>query len=216
MPQEINDLIKGHQKFRERYFQDDDNTTYEQLVKLGQRPKALVIACSDSRVDPSILMNCEPGDLFVIRNVANLVPPCENNAGYHGTSAAIEFAVQQLKLRHIIILGHSHCGGMRALVENADMNQTGFIHKWIELAQPAREEVMRNHPHSSVDVQTNICCQYAIQHSLKNLMTFPWIKERVETGDLFLHGWYFNLENGVINHFDAEKSCFKPLPNDSF
>lgn len=211
MSKQINELIAGYHQFREHYFDDAKNHTFERLVKQGQRPKALVIACSDSRVDPSIIMNCEPGDLFVVRNVANLVPPCEDNAGYHGTSAAIEFAIKQLKLRHIIVLGHSLCGGIRALVENVELNQEGFIHNWMGLAQRAREEAMRHHAHDSLDQQADACCQYAIMHSLENLLTFPWIQERVTQKELFLHGWYFNLADGMISQYNLEKHGFEIL-----
>lgn len=211
MSKEIDDLILGYQRFRQHYF-GENNKTFDNLIKRGQNPKVMIISCCDSRVDPSIIFGCEPGDLFVIRNVANLVPPYENYTSYHGTSAAIEFGVSNLDLHDIIILGHSYCGGIRALLENVDLLTTeGFISKWMELAKPARDETIKNHPAYNIDQQADACSQYALINSLNNLLTFPWIKEKVKSGNLSLHAWFFDLSTGLIHRLNQEQNMFEVM-----
>lgn len=212
MSKDIECLIEGYQKFRSHYF-SQANSAFEDLVRFGQRPKVLVIACSDSRVDPAIVMDCQPGDLFVIRNVANLVPPYEDDQSYHGTSAALEFGVCNLGIRHVILFGHTQCGGIQSLFD-APQEQTGkknFINKWMELAKPAYEAVQTHHSHLSFDEKATFCGKYSLVNSLKNLQTFPYIAERVEKGDLFLHAWNFDLSQGIIEEFCSKEDTFKPL-----
>jgi carbonic anhydrase len=213
VPKTIDRLIQGYQEFRDHYF-TETGLVFDKLVREGQQPKTLVIACSDSRVDPAIVLNCEPGDLFVIRNVANLIPPYEDdNNTYHGTSAALEFGICMLGIRHVIVFGHTQCGGIRALIESSSesINDKSFIVKWVELAQPAQRFVRENHAELPTDQQIDLCGQYALIHSLKNLQTFPWIRQRVDAGQLFLHAWYFDLAKGLITAFDEERNCFKEL-----
>lgn len=215
---EINKFISGFRRFQESYFCEDDRLFSS--LKKGQTPGTLVIACSDSRVDPAILMDCQPGDLFVVRNVANLVPPYEPDAGYHGVSAALEFAVRHLRVEHVIVMGHSQCGGVNALMRgvadpsstSASSDESGeFIGKWVRIAAPARERVLQELPTSSHDKQCRACEQAAVLVSLENLLTFPWVLERVEAGDLLLHGWYFDLAKGELLHYLPQSSCFEPL-----
>jgi carbonic anhydrase len=212
MSHDISRLIQGYQEFRDHYF-DGTNSIYDQLVRHGQQPKILMIGCSDSRVDPAIIMNCQPGDLFVIRNVANLVPPYEKDNGYHGTSAALEFGVCMLGVEHIIIFGHTECGGIRALLENnQNVNASkSFINKWMEIAQPAHQVVLEKHAQASFEEKTTFCEQYALINSFNNLQTFPWIKEKFVMKTLFLHAWYFDLSEGIIYAFDREQQTFKEL-----
>ena len=210
---EMDYIIGGYKKFRQKYF-DGNNSVFQDL-KNKQSPKILVVACSDSRVDPSIILDCQPGDLFVVRNVANLVPPFENDDGHHGTSAALEFGVCVLNVRHIIIFGHSSCGGIRSLVENqATMQSGGFISKWMKLATPAYQETIKNYSNSSIDEQASNCAHFALIHSIKNLNTFPWIKSRVKDSKLSLHSWYFDIETGVIEEFNSKTGCFAGLKID--
>lgn len=204
-------LIEGFQRFRKRHFERNDSL-YQQLVKQGQTPKTLVIACCDSRVDPALVLDCAPGDLFVIRNVANLVPPSENRAGHHGTTAAIEYAIRILAVEHIIVLGHAHCGGINTLVRTGGVsNPDSYMADWMCLAESARASVMAEMPDASLEEKLHACEQRAILVSLKNLMTFPWVQERVAGGTLTLHGWYFDMEHGQLLCFDAADSCFKAL-----
>ena len=188
----INRLITGFKSFRETYYEEKPDF-YRHLVEKGQSPEVMVIACSDSRVNPSIIAKVEPGELFIVRNVANLVPPYEPDSNYHGTSAAIEFAVRDLCVKHIIILGHSHCGGIRCLCEGHEDGQTReFIDGWMSIVEEAREEgLVGEAQHRQVE-------RAAVKISLDNLMSFPWVKSRVDAGQLSLHGWWFDLARGEL------------------
>lgn len=211
MSKEITQLKEGYKKFRQKYF-NEANDLFDNLIRRGQQPKVLIISCCDSRVDPSIILGCEPGDLFVIRNVANLVPPYENFSSYHGTSAAIEFGVNSLGVTDVIILGHSYCGGIRALLEGVELvKKEGYVSKWMELAISAREQAIKSHPTYNLDQQVDVCSQYALIHSLSNLMTFPWLKEKVEAGNLALHAWYFDLSTGLIEVLNQENNMFETM-----
>jgi carbonic anhydrase len=204
-------LVEGFQRFREQHFERNDSL-YQQLVKEGQTPKTLVIACCDSRVDPALVLDCAPGDLFVIRNVANLVPPSENRAGHHGTTAAIEYAIRILEVEHIIVLGHAHCGGINTLVKTGGVsNPDSYMADWMCLAESARASVMAEMPHASLAEQLHACEQRAILVSLKNLSTFPWMRERVASGALTLHGWYFDIEHGQLLRFNTITERFEAL-----
>ncbi len=204
-------LIQGFRRFRERHFTRDD-LLYRQLVEQGQTPKILVVACCDARVDPAIVLDCAPGDLFVIRNVANLIPPSESRSGHHGTSAALEFGVRNLGVRHIIVLGHAHCGGIRALIEaGGSGDPDSYISDWMRLVESARTGVEQDMPEASKEVRLRNCEQRAILVSLNNLMTFPWVRERVAKGVLILHGWYFDIERGQLLGHDATTGEFVPL-----
>ncbi len=207
----ITDLVGGFQRFRKQHFERNDSF-YQQLVKQGQTPKTLVVACCDSRVDPALVFDCDPGDLFVIRNVANLVPPLEDHQGHHGTTAAIEYGVCTLEVEHVIVLGHAHCGGINALVKAGGVGTRGsYIDDWMCLAESARAEVMAEMPHAALDEQERACEQRAILVSLDNLMTFSWVRERVEAGRLALHGWYFDIEHGQLLRYDAATRSFEAV-----
>lgn len=212
MEQDIEYLLKGYQKFREHYY-SNSNVLFEDLVNKGQSPKILMVACSDSRVDPALVLNSQPGDLLMIRNVANLIPPYEDDQSYHGTSAALEFGVCTLGIHHLILFGHTQCGGIQCLLQSASQPamEKNFITKWMELAQPAYQAVLNFHAHQSFEEQTTLCGQYSLINSLKNLMTFPWIKERVEEGTLTLHAWNFDLSKGELEAFDPQENRFKKL-----
>jgi len=203
-------LIEGFQRFRERHFARG-SVQFQDLVQFGQAPKTLVVACCDSRVDPALVLDCAPGDLFVIRNVANLVPPAENQGHYHGTSAALEFGVRNLEVQHIIVLGHAQCGGIHALLERSVDKDESFIAGWMGIAEVARQRVERDHAEASSEVRHRACEQQAILVSLNNLMTFSWIRERVEQGRLTLHGWYFDIEHGELLGYDATSLRFETL-----
>jgi carbonic anhydrase len=212
MQKDIRTLIEGYQKFREHYF-DNGNSTFKQLVRQGQRPNVLMIACSDSRVDPALVMNCKPGDLLVIRNVANLVPPYEDDQSYHGTSAALEFGVSILGVQHVILFGHTQCGGIQTLLEHSHerCGPKSFLTKWMELASTAHEVVMEHHADSSLEEKNVLCGQYSLIHSLQNLKTFPWIAERVAQGLLCLHAWNFDMAQGILEEYDEKQNCFKTI-----
>lgn len=202
-------LLEGFKRFQKQYF-GDDNHLY-QSMRNGQPAKTLMIACCDSRVDPAILTSCDPGDLFIVRNVANLVPPCESGGHYHGTSAALEFAVNGLEVENIIIMGHANCGGIKALWEDDGTVRSQFIHAWVSIANTAKEWVKHTLSNASQAEQIKACEQRAILQSLANLMTFSCIRERVENGTLSLHGWYFDIPEGELFAFNSKTGSFQPV-----
>lgn len=207
---EIQKLITGFKRFQENYF-GGDQELFRQL-KEGQKPSAMVIACSDSRVDPAILLDCQPGDLFMVRNVANLVPPYEQGKGLHGVSSALEFGVCVLGVRHLIVLGHSSCGGVRALMQGIPPGAPGeFIINWVNIARRARERVNEEMPQAPAEKKLCACEQASILVSLENLLTFPWIDARVREGALSLHGWYFDMQSGNLLAYEPHRAQFEPL-----
>ena len=194
-------FLDGFRRFQEKYFNGGDESVFARL-RQGQSPRALVISCCDSRADPGMLLGAGPGDIFVVRNVANLVPPYRNGAEMPGIRADIEFAVKGLNVERIIVLGHSGCGGIGALM-GGEGDKFEFIGAWVSIAREARERVLRELAGKPAAVQRKACEQGAIALSLENLMTFPWIKERVEAGKLTLHGWYFDIDAGELLGYEA-------------
>lgn len=208
---EIKKLLQGFQRFHARYF-EQNRQLFDQLARRGQTPPTLVIGCSDSRVDPAILTDTAPGDLFVVRNVANLVPPCESGGTFHGTSAALEFAVCNLGVKNVIVLGHAYCGGIRALMEGSQQDKgEGFIAPWVSIATPARDAVLKRWPEASKEFQQRACERASILVSLENLLTFPFVRQRVEEGSLKLYGWYFDIDSGELMQYDSERRRFHDL-----
>jgi len=204
-------LIDGYRRFHDNYFVTDEQQLFAELSQ-GQKPSTLVIACSDSRVDPAIVLDCKPGDLFVVRNVANLVPPYEKGGGYHGVSAALEFGVCALEVQHIIVLGHRQCGGIKALFEGIPEGMEGeFIKPWVGMAKRAADRVNAEHGHETADDKLCACEMAGIVVSLENLQTFPFIRSRVEQGLIKLHGWYFDIINGEMKAYDADQLKFETL-----
>ncbi len=199
MMKDVNELVSGFRRFQKHYF-SEDRALYERLTHQGQSPKVMIMACCDSRVDPAIITDSNPGDLFVVRNVANIVPPCELGGGYHGTSAALEFAVSALRVSQIIVMGHARCGGIRALLEDSQEHvvSTGFIAPWMSIVAEARSEVQALFPGAASESRERACEQAAIRISLRNLTGFPFVREAVDAGLLTLHGWYFDLERGEL------------------
>ena len=208
---DIGTFISGFAEFQEKYFHGEESV-YARL-RQGQNPRALVISCCDSRADPGMLMGAGPGDIFVVRNVANLVPPYRNGAEMPGIRADIEFAVKGLNVEQIIILGHSGCGGIRALMDGEGVNRSEyeFIGAWVSIAASARERVMRELAGEPEAVKSRACEQGAIRLSLENLMSFPWIRERVEAGAMELHGWYFDIDAGELLAYSPKTTSFAPL-----
>ena len=211
-------LKEGFKDFKKNYY-EDDKSYIDKYVKNGQKPKLMIIACSDSRVDPAILFQTKPGEVFSVRNVANLVPPYSPDKGLHGVSAAIEFGVADLKIKDIIILGHAHCGGIAALCNNftADMDKSlnkktprEFIDSWMNIASPILSKV--NLKDSSEPLQ-HFIEKESIKNSLQNLKTFPWIIERIKNKELNIHGWWFELKSGELFCFDENNNNFVNINN---
>ncbi len=207
---EIYRLLSGYRQFRERFYSGDD-TTYSKLTSGWQGPKTLIIGCSDSRVDPAILSSASPGQLFVVRNVANLVPPFESGGGFHGVSAAIEFAVINLKVENIIILGHRQCGGIRALLFPEATQAGGFVQQWVAIAEKAKVRATQLVGTEDQNALWRQCELESIRTSLENLRLFPFVREATETRQLTLHGIYFDIENGELLELNQEAGTYSAI-----
>ena len=192
------DLIEGYYRFRGNEWLEERERWAE--LSAGQAPKVMIIACSDSRVDPATIFGSRPGEVFVVRNVANLVPPFETGGTYHGVSAAVEFAVTKLKVEEIVVLGHGACGGVNAALtrslEGAEPGEGGFVAKWIGLLDAARDKVVAEHG-DGADGQRALE-QEGVRVSIANLMTFPFVQEAVEAGRLAIHGAVFAIADGKL------------------
>lgn len=209
---EILRLMAGFRKFRDKYFANE-HPLYQRLTAgLGhQNPKTLIIGCSDSRVDPAIITSASPGELFIVRNVANLVPPYEKGGGFHGVSAAIEFAVVNLMVENVIVLGHRQCGGIRALMLNQQDKPSSFVDQWVNIAQEAKQKVLQKFPTETDD---NLCRHGELESivtSLKNLRTFPFVQSAMQDRGLAIMGIYFDLELGQLLEFDEDLDSFKNI-----
>ncbi len=198
------DMIQGYGRFREQAWVEQ-RERWEELGR-GQSPKVMVIACSDSRVDPMQIFDVAPGEIFAVRNVANLVPPFETTAGYHGVSAAIEFAVTQLEVPEVVVLGHGSCGGCAAALsggfKDAEPGEGGFIADWVGLLDGARDRVKAKFG-DSPDAKREMEHE-AVRVSLANLRTFPFIAEREAAGKLKLRGAYFAIADGILHVMDDD------------
>lgn len=193
-------LIAGYRRFRSEVW-PTERALYQTLATDGQSPETLVIACSDSRVDPKTVFGAAPGELFVVRNVAGLVPTYQPDSGYHGTSAALEYAVRVLKVKRIVVMGHEKCGGVRAMVEGAPKEARDFVEPWMGMAKSVLHPVpdgLHDHellPHYEEEV---------VRLSIANLTTFPWIAEAVAQGSLKLQGFRFGIESGILTRMEAD------------
>ncbi|MGE0734085.1 MAG: carbonic anhydrase [Alphaproteobacteria bacterium] len=207
-------LLTGFKNFQATYYEGTSDL-YRRLASEGQAPKVMIVGCSDSRVDPAIITHSRPGDLFIVRNVAAIVPPYEPDGNVKGTSSAIEFAVRGLEVEHIIVLGHALCGGVRALgAPEAATAKFEFVRNWVRAASSAREAVDHACSHRSPDERERLLEQATILVSMRNLMGFPWIAERVRQRKLTLHGWYFDLIVGHLFAHDMRTGKFLPIEAD--
>nr|CRH06458.1 Carbonic anhydrase [Candidatus Magnetococcus massalia] len=215
----IHHLADGHHQFLDQELPKHIEM-FKRLSEQGQSPRAVVIACSDSRVHPNLLTQSGPGDLFLVRNVANLVPPYDRSGGYHGTSAALEYAVTSLEVEAVIVLGHSRCGGVRALSdrcckaaqEGEKPRQSDFIDQWMAIAADdgkVKKLVEQNCQTEKGNYRP--LEERMVTLSLENLRTFPFIREREAAGKLAVHGWYFHIAEGRLFAWNPEEGIFKPL-----
>ncbi|MBA2466834.1 MAG: carbonic anhydrase [Sphingomonas sp.] len=205
-------MIDGYRRFRETGWKRER----ERWSRLAERqdPKVMVLACSDSRVDPSLIFDAQPGQMFVVRNVANLAPPFETSHGYHGVSAALEFAVTQLEVEELLVLGHGSCGGCAAALtgqfDDADHGEGHFIATWVDMLKDARATVRAGH--QGLDDAAFLAMEHAaVKVSLANLRTFPWVIERERAGRLSLHGGHFSIAEGRLHILDEAEGEFRPV-----
>jgi carbonic anhydrase len=205
-------LVEGYATFRAGRLAAEQNR-YRELAEHGQSPEIMVIGCCDSRASPEVIFDAKPGELFVVRNVANLVPPYAPDGAYHGVSAALEFAVGALRVKHIVVLGHARCGGVRAFAEgSAPLSPGDFIGKWMSLIAPAAERL--GHLSGAPDYLTHLE-QASIANALDNLMTFPRLRRLIERGRIALHGAYFGIATGELSVLDRRSGRFVPIGNQS-
>lgn len=193
-------ILNGYQTFRKKYAHGD-KSVMNQLSRHGQQPQIMVVACCDSRVDPALILQCDPGDLFVVRNVANIVPPYEKDEAHHGTSAALEFGISFLKIKHLILLGHSQCSGIQALFNSDALTQNDFISNWVSLIKT--DHFSLHHPDEYAKL--------ALQQSYRNCMTFPWLQQKVVQQELHIHLWFFDIKAGQIFTYSNIDKTYKPL-----
>jgi carbonic anhydrase len=201
-------LVAGYQTFLQRRLPTEQDR-FRALAEQGQSPKTMVIGCCDSRVSPEVIFDAGPGELFVVRNVANLVPPYSPDGAYHGVSAALEFAVQALKVNDIVVLGHARCGGIQAYAEQAAPLSSGdFIGRWMSLIAPAAASIGAGL--EGDDYLTRLE-QVSLIRTLDNLMTFPYVRARVEAGEMALHAAYFGVASGALSALDRVSGEFRPV-----
>jgi carbonic anhydrase len=200
-------LIQGIHQFREQDFRPLKGL-FEQLAK-GQNPESLFITCSDSRIDPNLLTRSKPGDLFILRNAGNIVPP--HGASNGGEAATIEFAVAALGVKDIIICGHSHCGAMKGLLQPETVAQLPTVAAWLEHAETTRRIVQENYKHLDGDRLVTATVEENVFVQLENLRTLPAVAARLERGDLHLHGWVYKIETGDVFAYDLTIGQFVPL-----
>jgi len=208
-------LIDGYRAFLTGRLRTEQDR-YRELAQSGQSPEVMVIGCCDSRCSPEVIFNARPGELFVVRNIANLVPPYAPDARAHGVSAALEFGVIALKVKHIVVLGHAQCGGVRAFAEDAEPLTPGdFIGNWMKLMAPAAEKLGPRGNRSSSDYLT-LLEQANVALSLDNLMTFPRLRAMVERGEVKLHGAYFGVATGQLSVREHATGKFTQVADDDY
>ncbi len=207
----LEEFIKGHQEFKSVKFRQNEER-FKTLVTQGQNPKALFIGCSDSRVMPALITGSEAGDLFIVRNIGNFVPPFAPDNDFHSTASAIEYAVSHLEVSDIIVCGHSDCGAIKALFKPYKKTEEN-VHtiKWLELGLGAKEMTLNSFPNASKELQLDFTEKVSVLFQLDNLLSYPGVKRRVEEGKLFLHAWHYNLVSGEILYFDEDELEFKLL-----
>jgi carbonic anhydrase len=201
-------LLEGYRTFTSQRL-PTEQTRYRELSERGQSPAVMVIGCCDSRVSPEVIFDAGPGELFVVRNVANLVPVFQPDGGAHGVSAALEYAVQVLRVKHIVVLGHAQCGGIRAFIDDIDPLSPGdFIGRWMAMFIKPGEKVSQRDRETKQDFTTRIE-KAAVFRSLENLMTFPFVRSPVERGEINLHGAYFGVAEGSLSVLDQAAKEFR-------
>ena len=210
----VEELVNGFKNFRKSYF-EKRSKVLQQLAEKGQSPQTMVICCSDSRVEPSILFGTGPGDLFVVRNVANLVPPFTSKDNV-SIGSALEYAVKILRVKDIIVLGHAHCGGVAALCKSINNdkegeitdNPTDFIKTWVDIAKPALSKIYFDHKDENIEVNSE---RAVLLYSYNNLLTYPWLNDAVNENSLEIHAWWLDFKSVTLWKKAQESDSFIPM-----
>lgn len=207
----LKNLIKANKRYKETEFLKLEKELKE-LIEHGQKPEILFIGCSDSRVTPDLMLGTKPGDMFILRNVGNFVPPYKHDEDFHGSAAAIEYAVAVLGVKHIIVCGHSHCGACKSLYEEIPSTDS-MIHvkTWLKLGEKAKERTLKNKKFSTDEEMYRATERNSVRYQLENLNTYPDVARKQKTGELEVHGWHYDIATGGIDFYDKENDVFKPL-----
>lgn len=206
--QNFHDLVGGFHHFRANYFLKEKE--FFKALAHSQSPKTLVIACCDSRTDPAIVLGCKPGDLFVVRSVAAIVPPPDKASEYDAVMAAVEYGVKHLNVENIVVMGHSNCGGIAGLLNPHAIRSEQYINRWVSLACPAVHKINMENPNEPASEKSRLCEEAAVLLSLENLLSYHWIEEAVQDGKLALHALYYDMHNGTLNVWNSELENFEP------
>jgi carbonic anhydrase len=201
-------LLKGIHKFQESYFKKEED--FFQRLSTGQSPDVFFITCADSRVDPNLVTQSRPGELFIVRNVGNIVPPHDAIRDKNSVAAAIEFAVLGLKVKDIIVCGHSNCGAMEALYKDKkELNKMPHLRDWLELSAPVKQSVLKYYQGSKQEALVRITEEENVLFQLHNIQTYPFVKKALDEGSLHLHGWYYDIGTGSIYSYNSSKDIFE-------
>jgi len=211
---QVKKLYKGIHKFQESYFKKEEE--FFQRLSHEQKPDVLFITCADSRVDPNLVTQSKPGELFIVRNVGNIVPPYDAIKDKNSVAAAIEFAVLMLKVKDIIVCGHSNCGAMHALCgEEKELENMPHLRDWLQLAEPVRNIVLKYYPKTSSEIRQRITEEENVLFQLQNIQTYPFVKQALDEGSLHLHGWYYNIGTGSIYYYNSSEDVFELISEQS-
>lgn len=208
-----NNMILGNELFQKSYFKAHEKE-FLQLAKKGQTPKALYIGCSDSRVVPDLMTSSAPGDLFVVRNIGNFVAPYKPDEDFHSTASAIEYAVSVLNVKNIIVCGHTHCGAIEAIHTKSCATDPDLVHTktWLTLGDSAKSQaILALGLNADKEVLYRLTEKLSVISQLENLLTYPSVSKRVDSGEIAIHGWVYDIESGEIEYYDPESSQFLPL-----
>lgn len=207
--QNFHDLIGGFHHFRANYFLKEKE--FFEALAHSQSPKTMVIACCDSRTDPAIVLGCKPGDLFVVRSVAAIVPPPEKAGEYDAVMAAVEYGVKHLNVENIVVMGHSNCGGIAGLFKPQTLKDERYINRWVSLACPAVHKIDEENPDESKAEKARLCEEATVLLSIENLLSYHWVEEAVQAGTLTLHALYYDMHKGLLSVWNGDSENFEPI-----
>lgn len=207
--QNFHDLIGGFHHFRANYFLKEKE--FFEALAHSQSPKTMVIACCDSRTDPAIVLGCKPGDLFVVRSVAAIVPPPEKAGEYDAVMAAVEYGVKHLNVENIVVMGHSNCGGIAGLFNPQILKDERYINRWVSLACPAVHKIDEENPDESKAEKARLCEEATVLLSIENLLSYHWVEEAVQAGTLTLHALYYDMRKGLLSVWNGDSENFEPI-----
>lgn len=207
----FHELVGGFRHFRANYFLKEKE--FFEALAHAQSPKTLVIACCDSRTDPAIVLGCKPGDLFVVRSVAAIVPPPEKAGEYDAVMAAVEYGVKHLNVENIIVMGHSNCGGIAGLFNPKAIERERYINRWVSLACSAVHKINEENPDESHAVKTRLSEEASVLLSIENLLSYAWIEEAVLAGELALHALYYDMTKGALHVWNSQTETFESIPS---